>query len=209
MDPLDRHIAGDLSDETARIGEAKLDGEVAARLYIVAEAVLLEQALDEAAACLERFRRFKKRRDVEGMIDAILAGKVKRTHHGGGVLTLGNEEADGGARIDMFQDLRAHHELAPGGRLLEEKISEIDRSHRRGLRHLGELAEGETAKVAIFRFEVEIARENGADLSRVDPQVDACRAKLQGIDFGAQHHEGGGRLVRRCRILDQGADRGE
>ncbi len=59
VDALDGHVGGDLSDEPSGIGETQLDRKIAALLHIGEEFRLFQQALDEAAAGLQRFRRFE------------------------------------------------------------------------------------------------------------------------------------------------------
>ena len=125
VNALDGHVGSDLPDKPSGVGESELDGEVAALFHIGEEFRLLQQALDKAAPGLQRFRCLEQGRDVQLVVHAILAGEVERAHHGGGVLALGDQEADDRPGIDMFQDLRAHHELAPRRGLFQEQVRKI------------------------------------------------------------------------------------
>ena len=125
VNALDGHVGSDLPDEPSGVGESELDGEITTLFHIGEEFRFFQQALDEAAAGLQRFRRLEQGRDVQLVVHAILAGEVERAHHGGGVLALGDQEADDRPGIDMFQDLRAHHELAPRRGLFQEQVREI------------------------------------------------------------------------------------
>ena len=125
MDPFDRHRGGDLADETPRVRETELDRQVSALLHIGEEFRLFQQALDKAATGLKCFRCLEQGRDVQLSVHTVLPGEIKRAHHGGGVLTLGNQEADHRSGIDMLEKLRAHHELTPRGRLFAEEVREV------------------------------------------------------------------------------------
>ena len=147
-------------------------------MNVTQEFRLFEQAFDETATRLKGFRRFEQGRDVELFGDAVLACEIERAHHGGRVLALGDEEPDDRAGIDMLEDLRAHHELAPGGGLLKEEVGEIDLDRFRLARLLRQLGKRKAAKLAVFGFKAEVAIDNGTNLGGIDPEVDARGAKL-------------------------------
>ena len=120
-----------------------------------------------------------------------MPGKVQRAHHGGRVLAFGDQETDDRSGIDMFQDLRAHHELAPGGRLFHEQVAEIHVHGLRLARLLGQFRQRDAAKVPVFGFEAEVAIDHGADLRGIDAQMDARGAELLRVDFGTEGDQRG------------------
>ncbi len=123
------------------------------------------------------------------MVDPVLASKIQCPHHRGGVFRFRDQEADIRAGIDIFQHQRAHHDLAPRGGALQEKLGEVRlaRAAHPGL--VRELFQGETTEIAVFGFQAKIAADDGAHLGGVDAQMDARGAELQGLHFRAQGTE--------------------
>ena len=89
----------------------------------------------------------------------------------------------------MLQYLRAHHELAPRGRLLSEQIGEVQRERFGLARLLRQLRQRHAAKLAVLCLEAKIAREHGAHLRGVDAQVDPPGAELQRLHLSPQRNQ--------------------
>ena len=123
---FDQVAGGGLADIAAGIAVAELQGHAAGAAEIGLVMRAAERFFQDAGAVFERFRGFEERADFDPVLDAEAAGEPEGGEQRGAGFRLGDEEADVGGGIDVFDDLRHCHDQLGGRGLLGEQRAEID-----------------------------------------------------------------------------------